>query len=331
MRRSIAMVHEQGGLAIVAHPLPPYPMCASERTLRRLMDEPDQIFHPDALEALNPTTARMPWSRRAAGLAEELGIAAVAGSDAHRADNVGSAVTIVRGEAAEDLRVAIAARDIAEGRGLPLEVIVGEEISTRSGHLVGLWMRRRVRPWHSMRRSIAMVHEQGGLAIVAHPLPPYPMCASERTLRRLMDEPDSIFHPDALEALNPTTARMPWSRKAAGLAEELGIASVAGSDAHRADKVGTAVTIITGEQASDLRAALAARDTAWDGRAYGWTEQLRMFGQQQRKNAVAVRDELRGSVRRDGTGRDLGYPGGRRRPVRFDRVAAGLADPEGEA
>jgi predicted metal-dependent phosphoesterase TrpH len=231
----------------------------------------------------------------------------------------------------ERIDAALAARDIAEGRGLPLEVIVGEEISTRSGHVVGLWMRRRVRPWHSMRRSIAMVHEQGGLAIVAHPLPPYPMCASERTLRRLMDEPDPIFHPDALEALNPTTARMPWSRRAAGLAEELGIAAVAGSDAHRADNVGSAVTIVRGEAAEDLRVAIAARDTAWDGRAYTWPEQLRMFGQQQRKNAVAVRDELRGLVRRDGSGRDLGYPGGRRRPVRFDRVAAVLGDPEDEA
>jgi hypothetical protein len=49
-----------------------------------------------------------------------------------------------------------------------------------------------------------------------------------------------------------------------------------------------------------------------------------MFGQQQRKNAAAVRDEIRGRLRRDGTGRDLGYPGGRERPVRFDRAAAGL-------
>jgi predicted metal-dependent phosphoesterase TrpH len=230
----------------------------------------------------------------------------------------------------ERIDAALAAQEIAAGRGLPLDVIVGEEISTRGGHLVGLWMTERVRPWHSLRRSIAMVHEQGGLAIVAHPLPPYPMCASERSLRRLMDEPDPIFHPDALEGFNPTTARMPWSRRAAALAEELGIAAVAGSDAHHADKVGSAVTIVRGARASDLRAAVAARDTAWDGRAYGWSEQLRMFGHQQRKNAAAVRDEVRGLVRRDGTGRDLGYPGGRRRPARLDRSTAGLPEPDAD-
>ena len=226
----------------------------------------------------------------------------------------------------ERIDAALAARAIAEGRGLPLEVIVGEEVTTRNGHLVGLWLRKRIRPWHSMKRTIAMIHEQGGLAIVAHPLPPYPLCASEGTIRRLMDEADPIYHPDALEGFNPTTARMRWSRRAPALAEAVGIAAVAGSDAHDAINVGSAVTLFRGRSAADLRRAIAARDTAWDGRAYTWQEQLLMFGRQQRKNVAAVRDEVRGKVRRDGTGRDLGYPGGRARPARFDPAAAGLSE-----
>jgi hypothetical protein len=229
----------------------------------------------------------------------------------------------------ERIDAALAARDIAEGRELPIEVVVGEEVTTRNGHLVGLWLTKRVRPWHSMKRSIAMIHEQGGLAIVAHPLPPYPLCASERTIRRLMDEADPIYHPDALEGFNPTTARMPWSRRAPALAEELGIAAVAGSDAHAAAKVGSALTLFHGHAAVDLRAAIAGRDTAWEGRGYTWQEQFHMFGRQQRKNAAAIRDEVRGKVLRDGTGRDLGYPGGRQRPVRFDRAAAGLSEEDG--
>jgi predicted metal-dependent phosphoesterase TrpH len=224
----------------------------------------------------------------------------------------------------ERIDAAQAARAIAIGRGLPIEVIVGEEVTTRGGHLVGLWLTRRIRPWHSMRRSIAMIHEQGGLAIIAHPLPPYPLCASERTIRRLMEEADPVYRPDGLEGFNPTTARMPWSHRAPALAEELGIAALAGSDAHHADRIGSAVTLFSGRSAEDLRAAVAARDTAWEGQPYSWREQLGMFGQQQRKNAAALRDELLGLARRDGSGRDLGYPGGRRRPARLDRAAAGL-------
>jgi predicted metal-dependent phosphoesterase TrpH len=228
----------------------------------------------------------------------------------------------------ERLDAALAGAAMASHRCWPIEVIVGEEVTTRGGHLVGLYLQERIRPWHSLKDTIARVHDQGGLAIIAHPLPPYPLCASERTIRRLMDEADPIFHPDGLEGFNPTTARMPWSHRAPALAEELGIAAIGGSDAHKAGNVGSTVTIVHrhGDVEASLRRALEQRDTRWDGRAYSWQEQLRMFTQQQRKNLAAVADEVGGRLRRDGTGRDLGYPGGRRRPVVFDRIAAGLPD-----
>ena len=130
----------------------------------------------------------------------------------------------------ERMDAAIAGAAMAEHWGWPIEVIVGEEVSTRGGHLLGLFMSKRIRPWHSLKDSIAMTHEQGGLAIIAHPLPPYPLCASERTIRRLMDEADPIYHPDGMEGFNPTTsgaALRRWSRKAPALAEELGIAFTA--------------------------------------------------------------------------------------------------------
>jgi predicted metal-dependent phosphoesterase TrpH len=223
----------------------------------------------------------------------------------------------------ERIDAALAAQAIASHRGLPVEVIVGEEISTRSGHLVGLFLTERIRPWQSLRASVARVHEQGGVAIVAHPLVPYPLCASARSIRRLMDEADPACHPDALEAFNPTTARMPPSRRVAGFAEEMGLAGVAGSDAHRASRVGRAFTTFPGRTSADLQAAIAARDTGWGGEAYTWREQLGTFGLQVGKHLAAARDDLRGVVRRDGTGRDLGYPGGRARPPRFDPKASG--------
>ena len=223
----------------------------------------------------------------------------------------------------ERIDAAVAAQAIAAGRGLPIEVIVGEEVSTRGGHLVGLFLTQRIRPWQSLRASVAQVHEQGGLAIVAHPLVPYPLCASARSIRRLMDDPDAIHHPDALEAFNPTTARMPPSRRVPGFAEELGLASVAASDAHRASRVGRAFTTFPGRTAADLRVAIAERDTGWGGEAYTWREQLGTFGLQLGKHAAAARDDLRGVLRRDGTGRDLGYPGGRARPPRLDPRATG--------
>jgi hypothetical protein len=43
-----------------------------------------------------------------------------------------------------------------------------------------------------------------------------------------------------------------------------------------------------------------------------------VFRRQLSKRARDARDELAGRVRRDGTGRDHGYPGGRARPPRYD-------------
>jgi predicted metal-dependent phosphoesterase TrpH len=234
----------------------------------------------------------------------------------------------------ERMDAAVAGRAMAEYRGWPIEVIVGEEISTRGGHLLGLFMTERIRPWHSLKDSIARIHEQGGLAIIAHPLPPYPLCASERTIRALMDEADPIYHPDGMEGFNPTTAGVAlrhWSRRAPALAEQLGIAATGGSDAHKAQNVGTTQTLVrrSGTVEESLRRALAERDTRWQGNEYTWRSQLSMFGQQSRKNLQALGAEINGKLRRNGTGRDLGYPGGRSRPVAFDRAAAGLP-PEDE-
>lgn len=231
----------------------------------------------------------------------------------------------------ERVDAGIAAQRIARARGLTTEIIVGEEITTRNGHLVALFLTERIKPWGSMKDSVARVHDQGGIAIVAHPLVPYPLCASEGTIRKLLDAADERHHPDAIEAFNPTTARMRWSRRVPEFITELGVAAVAASDAHRADLIGSARTRFPGRSADDLRAAILARTTTWEGESYAWSHQLGMFRRQTAKNLRAVKDEVAGKVLRNGTGRDLGYPGGRQRPVRFDAAAAGIPDDEGGA
>jgi predicted metal-dependent phosphoesterase TrpH len=242
---------------------------------------------------------------------------------------VARALSVVAITDHERIDGAVAAQHIAQRQGLPIEVIVGEEITTRNGHLVGLFLRERINPWRSMKETIERVHDQGGIAIVAHPLLPYPLCASARTIRRLLDEADPTFHPDAIEAFNPTTAGMRWTRRVPAFVAETGVAGVAGSDSHRASSVGQAVTLFPGTTPEALRAAILDRATTWEGDFYPWREQLGTFRLQLGKNARAVRDEVRGRLLRSGTGRDLGYPGGRRRPAEFDPDAASRRDGEG--
>ena len=96
---------------------------------------------------------------------------------------------------------------------------------------------------------------------------------------------------------------MRWSRRVPDFVDEVGRAAVASSDAHRAELIGTARTRFPGRTSADLRAAIADRTTTWEGESYAWSHQLGMFRQQTAKNLRAIRDELRGKVRRDGTGR----------------------------
>ncbi len=217
----------------------------------------------------------------------------------------------------ERVDAALAARSIAEGRGLRVRVIVGEEITTRGGHLLALFVETRIPPWRSLRDSVARVHDQGGLAIVAHPLVPYPLCASARSIRRLLED-DEMYHPDGMETFNPTTAGMPWQRLVPPFAAETGLAVIGSSDAHRAEALGQAWTQFPGSTPEELRRAIEARTTTAHGAVYAKRTQLRTFGRQLRKYSRDVRDETLGRLLRRGTGRDLGYPGGRMRPVRFE-------------
>ncbi len=222
----------------------------------------------------------------------------------------------------ERVDAALAGRAMAADRGLRFEVVVGEEITTRGGHLLGLYLERPVKPLQSLRSSIARVHEQGGLAIPAHPLVPFPLCAKAGTLRRLVEDPDQRVRPDGLEVFNPTTAGRPWYARVEAFAREMELAGLGNSDAHLPSQIGQGWTCFEGRTASDLRTAIASRRTSWHGTFYPAGAQLVTFLQQLRKYGIDVRDEFGGLLGGRRTGRDLGYPGGRRRPATFDEVEA---------
>jgi hypothetical protein len=223
----------------------------------------------------------------------------------------------------ERIDAALAARTLARDRGLRTEVVVGEEVTTLGGHLLALYLDQPIRPFRSLRSTILAVHEAGGLAIPAHPLVPLPLCAQGWVLRRLLDDPDPAARPDGLETFNPTTLGKPWHRRVVGFADAAGLAHLGNSDAHALEAIGTGWTTFPGRDAADLRLAIETRATEHGGSFHQTAGQLGTFGRQLRKRGRDARDEVAGRVRRDGTGRDHGYPGGRQRPPRFETAEGG--------
>lgn len=207
----------------------------------------------------------------------------------------------------ERIDAALAGRAMARDRGLSFEVVVGEEVTTLGGHLLALWIETTVKPFRSLRSTIAAIHDQGGIAIPAHPLVPYPLCAQEFALRRLLAD-EARYRPDAIEAFNPTALGRPMHARVVRFAEEHRLARVGSSDAHALEAIGSGYTTFAGHDGDALRAAIAAGTTHHHGTFHAPGAQLGTFGQQLRKYGRDARAGFNGRIRGDGTGRDLGYP-----------------------
>src|SRR5207253_10218162 len=126
---------------------------------------------------------------------------------------------------------ALRLREIADG----FRVIVGEEISSRDGEIIGLFLESAVPRDLSGEETIARIHDQGGLVVVPHPFSINRRYHMRRTsLVRLRTKID------ALEVFNAREAIFLNNRAAAAYAKEHGILGTAGSDAHRASEIGRA-------------------------------------------------------------------------------------------
>jgi predicted metal-dependent phosphoesterase TrpH len=141
-----------------------------------------------------------------------------------------------------------------------LHVIVGEEVSSRNGHIVGLFLERSVRPGLSAAATVDAIHEQGGLAVAVHPF-----WRTERPSRRrvvhgvgwLAAELDF----DAVEVENATPGFYVFNQLARRLNDGLESAEVGGSDAHILDAVGRAYTEFAGRTPKALREAIVSGTT----------------------------------------------------------------------
>jgi predicted metal-dependent phosphoesterase TrpH len=128
--------------------------------------------------------------------------------------------------------VAVEAVDAAAGLGVTGRLVPGIEVTTRDGHLLGLFVERRIRRDRSLQDSVAEIHDAGGLAIVAHPLLVHRSSPNSRTIRAAVDH-GAAWAPDGIEVFNVGSAALPGlGRRIEALAAELGLARRGGSDAH---------------------------------------------------------------------------------------------------
>jgi predicted metal-dependent phosphoesterase TrpH len=140
---------------------------------------------------------------------------------------------------------------------IALTIIVGEEIRTRDGDLIGAFLERAVPPGLSTAEAIAAVREQGGLVGIPHPF--------DRNRRSVLRRPDAeAFVPlvDWIETHNARVLFNDGNERARQFAVEHGVPGVAASDAHSVLEVGVAYVALEGDPSTPagLLAALGSAE-----------------------------------------------------------------------
>ena len=119
---------------------------------------------------------------------------------------------------------------------LPCRVVVGEEIRTHAGELIGLFLTERIPQGLPADETAMRIRDQGGVVYVPHPFDPMKRCLAEDALFDLLDA--GLI--DALEGLNAKTSLDHRNRRAREVALAAGVPVGAGSDAHVAEALGAA-------------------------------------------------------------------------------------------
>ncbi len=188
---------------------------------------------------------------------------------------------------------ALEARALLRQRPYPFEVIVGEEVSTRDGHLVGLFLHERIPPGMAARDTVAAIHAQGGLAFAPHP---FFHARQERDSAVTMvglGETVRELDLDAIETINATPFLAAANRRARAYnGETTRLPELGASDGHILAAVGKGSTAFPGKTASDLAAAIRGGTVSASCARYTPGELLAYLGfwvRQQRRLAAMAR------------------------------------------
>jgi hypothetical protein len=145
-----------------------------------------------------------------------------------------------------------AVQKIAKG----IIVIVGSEIKTSEGEIIGLNLKKDVPCGLSPLKTCRLIKEQGGLVIIPHPF--------DRFRSGIGNAAEKIVkHIDALEVFNARTMLEKFNEDAYVFAKKHDLPCIAGSDSHFASEIGSAYTVVSSEKSKTgiLKAVISGTAT----------------------------------------------------------------------
>lgn len=127
-------------------------------------------------------------------------------------------------------------------------VIVGQEVWTREGHIIGLGLKARVDDFLSAAETIGLIHQQGGLAVAVHPF-----------LHLGVGRKVAALPFDAVEVYNAAIGGFGvYNHFGARLAARMGIGGIAASDTTSAQWIGVCHTEVMADGHDNVPEAIRA-------------------------------------------------------------------------
>lgn len=156
-------------------------------------------------------------------------------------------------------------RAAAQHKKYRFEIIIGEEVSTQEGHIVGLFLKKNIPAGLTTHETLKKIKEQEGIAIAVHPFLSspwhHPKFVSINGVgdKILLAERENI---DAIEIANANHGLGKKDNKAYKFSKSIFLkAEIGSSDAHILEVIGKAYTLFPGKTAQDLKQAILSRQT----------------------------------------------------------------------
>jgi predicted metal-dependent phosphoesterase TrpH len=133
-----------------------------------------------------------------------------------------------------------------------IEVVIGEEVSTKDGEVIGLFLTEEIPMDLSAEETIIRIRKQGGVVLA-----PHPYSGHVSAIGNLIETLDI----DGIEVINGGHIDGIANNKALESSKCGRWACVAGSDAHALGQIGCCCTMFEGRTAEDLRRSILDKTT----------------------------------------------------------------------
>jgi predicted metal-dependent phosphoesterase TrpH len=116
---------------------------------------------------------------------------------------------------------------------VPIRIIIGEEVATGQGEVIGLFLKEEISPGLGAKKTIEKIKAQGGIVYLPHPFDEF-----RKSAMKLKDAEEIKEMLDVIEIFNSRTFNPKYNAMALEFSRQNNLVTAVGSDAHHPLELG---------------------------------------------------------------------------------------------